>query len=58
MSPTDHDRAQEISYEFALKDKVLYHLEKDRTLRLVPPTNNRRQLFDEAHSHAGHKCHP
>ena len=51
--PTDHDRAQEITLirnEFALKDKVLYHLEKDGTLRLVPPISSRRQLFDEAHS--------
>ena len=51
--PTDHDRAQEITLirnEFALKDQVLHHLEKDGTLRLVPPTNSRRQLFDEAHS--------
>ena len=39
--PTDHDQAQEITLirnEFALKDNVLYHLEKDGTLRLVPPT--------------------
>ena len=53
MLPTDHDRAQEITLirnEFALKNQVLYHLEKDGTLRLVPPTNSRRQLFDEAHS--------
>ena len=44
--PTDHDQAQEITLirnEFALKDKALYmyHLEKDRTLRLVPPINSR-----------------
>ena len=50
--PTDHHQAQEITLirnEFALTDKVLYHLEKDKTLRLVPSIN-KRQLFDEAHS--------
>ena len=42
MLPTDNDLAQEITLirnEFALKDKVLYHLEKDGTLRLVPLIN-------------------
>ena len=33
-----------------MKDGVLYQLESDKTLRLIPPEEDRRKLFDEAHS--------
>ena len=29
---------------------MLYHLESDGTLRVIPPTRTRRELFEEAHS--------
>ena len=35
-----------------LKDGTLYHLERDKTLRVVPPTSARRKLSDEAHAGA------
>ena len=33
-----------------MQDGVLFHLEKDKTLRVVPPTADWRTLFDESHS--------
>ncbi len=36
--------------QFVALDGVLYHLEKDKTLRVVPPTGDRRELFNDAHS--------
>ena len=42
--------------QYVLIDKVLYHLEKDKTLRLVPPQSNRQKLFHDVHDgvYSGH----
>ena len=51
--PEDKRRAREIALthsQFEILDGVLYHLESDKTLRLIPPTSDRRKIFDEAHS--------
>ena len=53
--PTDQKRAREVALvgsQYVLKDGTLYHLERDKTLRVVPPTSARRKLFDEAHAGA------
>ena len=34
---------------FEVIDGILYHVEKDKTLRVIPPESIRRKLFDEAH---------
>ena len=31
-------------------DGMLFYVERDRSLRLVPPESSRNKLFDEAHS--------
>ena len=36
--------------QYELIDDVLYHVESDKTLRVIPPVNHRKALFDEAHS--------
>ena len=38
------------SAQFAMVDGVIYHLETDKTLRLVPPVTERYDLFQEAHA--------
>jgi len=35
--------------QFEIKDGVLYHIEKDKALRVVPQANSRKQLFDDVH---------
>ena len=35
--------------QFAIVDRVLYHMEKDGTLRIVPPSARREKLFQDAH---------
>ena len=57
--PQDEKQARElvISKElFIMEDDVLYRVERDKSLRFVPPSSDRRKLFDEAHSgkFAGH----
>ncbi len=50
--PDDEKVAREIvlsSSQYALIDGVLYYSDKSDRLRLVPPSNRRRSLFDEAH---------
>ena len=37
------------SGQYTLEDDVLYRVEDDGTLRLIPPTNWRERLFVEAH---------
>ena len=41
---------------YVLIDKVLYHIERDKTLRLIPPQNNRKKLFHDVHDgpYGGH----
>ena len=35
--------------QYLLQDEILYHVEPDSTLRLIPPSKNREQLFKQAH---------
>lgn len=51
--PLDDKKAQEIvlqKSEFEMADGVLYHVEKDKTLRIVPPSQGRREHFESAHA--------
>ena len=50
--PTEDKFAREIvlcKSQYVLIDKVLYHVEKDKTLRLIPPQINRKKLFCDVH---------
>jgi len=50
--PEDEKKARELvmgKSQFEIKDGVLYHIEKDKTLRVVPPANSRKELFDDVH---------
>ena len=42
--------------QYELVDGILYRLEKDKTLRVIPPRSTRKKQFDEVHSgkFAGH----
>ena len=35
---------------YEVLDKVLYHLEHDKILRMIPHKVDRKKIFDEAHS--------
>ena len=35
--------------QYVVIDKVLYHVERDKSLRLVPPEINRKKLFYDVH---------
>ena len=51
--PEDDKKARELvlsKTEFEIQDGVLYHLERDKSLRIVVPTDSRKELFDDAHS--------
>ena len=53
--PTNEGSARKIllsQSSYTVLDGVLYHVEEDKTLRVIPPTNNRHQLFLEAHEGA------
>ena len=41
--------------QYVMQDGILYHVESDPSLRVIPPTETRRQLFDQTHagSHLG-----
>ena len=57
--PQDEKTARELvlgASQFTIIDEVLYHVEPDKTLRVIPPTSDRHQLFKEAHegSFSGH----
>ena len=50
--PTDDRKAREMllgQSEFTVLDGVLYRLEKDKTLRIIPPTRDRHRLYLEVH---------
>ena len=50
--PEDERKAKELvlsKTQFEIKDGVLYHLEGDKTLRIVPPSDSRKELFDDVH---------
>ena len=53
MLPQDEGRARELvlgSSSYQLSDGILYHVEPDKSLRLIPPDHDREHLFREAHS--------
>ena len=50
--PEDERKARKLvlsKTQFEIKDGVLYHLEGDETLRVVPPSGSRKELFDDVH---------
>ena len=51
--PDDKTLARELvlsKSQFEVIDGTLFHIERDKSLRIVPPQSSRRKLFDEAHS--------
>ena len=36
--------------QYEIIDGILYHIESDKTLCIVLPSNERKLIFDEAHS--------
>ena len=53
--PTDDKKAKELALtkqQYVLKNDVLYHVESDKTLRVIPPVGSRQQLVEEAHGGA------
>ena len=51
LPPGDQDarRIALSSGQYTLEDDILYHVEDDGTLRVVPPVDRRERLFAEAH---------
>ena len=50
--PKDDKRAKELALtkqQYVLKYDVLYHLESNKTLRVIPPACSRQQLLEEVH---------
>ena len=57
--PADSKRAREFALtksQYALVDDVLYHVERDKSLRIIPSLACREKLFHEAHDgvYGGH----
>ena len=57
--PSENRRARELVLgraQFTLSDRVLYRIEADKTLRIIPPEADRQKLFREVHEgpFAGH----
>ena len=57
--PEEEKRARELVLSrdlFVLEDKVLYRVQPDKTLRIIPPTEDRHRHFEEVHGgvFAGH----
>ena len=51
--PEDEQEAKEIvllSAQFEVLENVLYHIELDKSLRIVLPQEDRRRVFDQAHA--------
>ena len=51
--PGDERKTRELvlsKTQFEIKDGVLYHLERDKTLRVVPLSDSRKELFDDVHN--------
>ena len=51
--PLDEQKAKELILskpQFEVIDGVLYHLEGDKTMRIVPPVEDRKALFESIHS--------
>ena len=50
--PTEEKKARELVLarkQYVLIEEVLHYMSKDKTLRLIPPEEDRHQLFDEVH---------
>ena len=50
--PSDEHRARELTLtknQYELVDETLYHLEADKTLRIVLPEASRQEVFEEVH---------
>ena len=50
--PDQEEKARELALnkaQYEVIDNVLYHIEPDKTLRIVPPTVDRKGLFEAAH---------
>lgn len=50
--PSDDRRARELilgKSQFTLRDGILYKVESDKTLRIIPPVSDRKALFTEVH---------
>ncbi len=50
--PPDERRARELVLsrsQYEVLDAILYHIEQDKTLRVIPPTSKREGLIEEAH---------
>ena len=50
--PPDVKKAKELSLtaqQYVLLDGVLHYVEKDKTLRIIPPESDRRSMFEEVH---------
>ena len=51
--PAEEKRARELMLsqsQYTVVDGVLFHVEKDGTLRVIPPVSRRRKLFTDVHS--------
>ena len=51
--PQDEKRAHEMALtksQYTLLDGVLYRVESDKTLRIIPPESHRKVLWEEVHS--------
>ena len=50
--PDDDRKARELllsRMQYQLMDGILYYVANDKTLQLIPPTTDRKQLFEEVH---------
>ena len=50
--PTDTRRAKQLALtksQYTLQDGVLFHVETNGTLRVIPPEGSREDLFQQAH---------
>ena len=53
--PKDEKKPKELALtktQYEIVDDVLYHVEADKTLRVIPPEKDREKLFHEAHDGA------
>ena len=50
--PEQQQKAKELALsksQYVVVSGVLHRVEKDKTLRIIPPETDRKQLFEEAH---------
>ena len=53
MLPSDDKKARELLLsraQYHMEEGVLYYIESDKTLHLIPPAGDRKHLFEEAYS--------